>query len=66
MENNITYHTISIRSDLPKIPKYYKDEPLQDLPPNHFWIKKLNSSYCKSTNNQRYEVQYKITNGPCK
>jgi len=79
MENHISsinishnqYHTISIRSDLPKIPKYYKEEPLQDRPPNDFWMKKLDlyqevSSSAKHHSTERYEIQYNITNGPCK
>jgi hypothetical protein len=60
------YHTVSIRSDLPKIPKYYKEEPLQDLPPIDFWIKKLEQNSSVSTNIQRYEIQYNIINGSCK
>ena len=67
------YHTVPIRSDLPEIPKYYQEEPLQHLPPNEFWMKKLDSSYdyqesSSSTPNHtiRYEVQFSTINGPCK
>ncbi len=74
------YHTVPIRNDLPKIPKYYKEEPLQDSSPNDFWIKKLDSLYAsqelssssskqnssESIPTQRYEIQYNIINGPCK
>jgi hypothetical protein len=67
------YNTVPIRSDLPKIPKYYKEEPLQDLPPNDFWMKKLDPLYVShelsssaSISTQKYEIQYNIINGPCK
>jgi hypothetical protein len=59
------YHTVSIRNDLPNIPKYYQEEPLQYLPPNDFWMKKLNPSDSSDTT-QRYEIQYSTINGPCK
>lgn len=61
MENQISseYHTISIRNNLPK---YYSEEPLQDLPPNDFWINKLDSSITTG----KYQIQYNIINGPCK
>jgi hypothetical protein len=58
------YHTISIRNNLPRIPKCYQEEPLQDLPPNEFWMKKLDSSG-ESTAAGEYEIQYNIINGPC-
>lgn len=50
------------------IPKYYKEEPLQDLPLNNFWMKKLNSSEELSTSitTKNYEIQYNIINEPCK
>jgi hypothetical protein len=67
-QTSVKYHTVSIRNDLPKIPKCYQEEPLQDLPPNDFWIKKLNPLEKSSTSDitQRYEIQYSILNGPCK
>ncbi len=61
------YHTVSLRDDLPKIPKYYKEESLQDLSPNDFWMKKLDSLYTHSLDTTRnYEIQYSRINGPCK
>lgn len=64
MENNKQtsiniYHTVSIRNDLPKIPKYYKELPIQNSLSNDFWIKKLDPQ-------KEYEIQYNIINGPCK
>lgn len=72
MENNKfishdRYHTVSIRNDLPKIPKYYKELPLQNSSPNEFWIKKLDSLYSSSSSStEKYKIQYNIINGSCK
>jgi hypothetical protein len=65
------YHTVSLRDDLPKIPKYYKEESLKDLSPNDFWMKKLDPLYAHQdpsslNTNRKYEIQYGRINGPCK
>jgi hypothetical protein len=58
------YHTISIRSNLPRIPKYYQEQPVQDLPPNEFWVQKLHSSG-ELTVPGDYEIQCNVITGPC-
>ena len=52
------YHTISIRNNLPKIPKYYQEQSVQDLPPKDYWVQRLAVP-------GNYEMQYNVTNGPC-
>jgi hypothetical protein len=63
-----SYHTVSIRSNLPKIPKDYKEESLRQFPSGDFWMKKIDPSYSndKSPTSERYEIQYTIINGSCK
>ncbi|UJR37591.1 hypothetical protein I4U23_030289 [Adineta vaga] len=56
---NEKYHTISLRNDLPRIPKYYQEESLHFDVPNEFWMKKLTSS-----SSEKYHIHFSSTNGP--
>ncbi|CAF1573212.1 unnamed protein product [Adineta steineri] len=65
------YHTVSLRSDLPRIPKYYEEESLHYASPNEFWMKKLDPLYTYGKNSSSKHdlstldnIQYSITNGP--
>jgi hypothetical protein len=55
------YHTVAICADLPKIDKYYSIEKSKDLPPNDYWLNKMD----KKGNKACYKVQHIIANGPC-
>lgn len=60
-DNSRNYRTVVICLDLPKIDKYYPDEPIKELPPTEFWIHKID----KKVDENRYKLQHVIVNGPC-
>lgn len=56
------YHSVSICEDLPQAKKYYSSETFIDLPPDEYWIRKMDDSAKK----EHYKVQHVMVNGPCK
>ena len=72
------YHTVPIRSELPKIPKSYADEPVKDLPSDSFWldvVQRTNANdvpnewpgaQTHTTSTAQYKLLYSKANGPCK
>ncbi|CAF3972829.1 unnamed protein product, partial [Rotaria sp. Silwood1] len=70
------YHTVPIRSELPKISKVYEDETFKQIPPDNIWIDAVarsnttdnsNNSQLKgntNVNNEQYKLQHTIVNGP--
>lgn len=56
------YHTVTICADLPKVNKDYKINKIKDVPPNYYWLSKMDDD----TNKTRYKIQHVTTNGSCK
>lgn len=64
------FHTIAIRTDLPKIEKQYHSGEPMDLPEPDYWINDLstyleNGERSYSIESSRFEIQHAISNGPC-
>ncbi|CAF2949188.1 unnamed protein product [Rotaria sp. Silwood2] len=74
--NQEKYHTVPIRSELPKISKAYEEEALKQLPPDNIWVNAVIRSNTSNNNensklkensivnNEQYKLQYTIVNGP--
>ncbi|CAF0745870.1 unnamed protein product [Adineta steineri] len=72
----LIYHTVPIRSELPKISKSYAAEPSKDLPSDNFWTdvvqrtntndaaNELPGAQSHTTSTAQYKLLYSKANGP--
>ena len=55
------YHSVTICANLPKVEKDYAIKEIKDLPPDEYWLDKMNEKIDREV----FKIQHVVANGPC-